>query len=269
MNKKLTILLGNDDGIEAAGIRILAKELGKFADVYISAPKNQKSAFSHNLSCNIPLYFGETEIEGAKKAWYVDDGTPADAMKIGLEVFLKDNPPDIVIAGINDGPNLGTDVYYSGTVAAGFEGHFMGIPSLAVSVNNWHGHDENHQKPYDFELTAEFVGKFIRWWANRNFQPKAYFNINTPADFNSIDKIAFTTIGVRLYNNVFVKFKDENNADYYKILGAPDDSQTVKNSDVDYINQGYITISPIGNDMTDYKILQEISIINTDDITNF
>lgn len=264
MKDKLTILLGNDDGIESRGIRILAKELSKFADIYISAPKNQKSAFSHNLSCNVPLYFGEAKIEGAKKAWYIDDGTPADAMKIGLEVFLKDNPPDIVIAGINDGPNLGTDVYYSGTVAAGFEGHFMGIPSLAVSVNNWHSREN-----YNFELVAEFVGKFVRWWANRDFQPKGYFNINTPADFQKIDKIAFTTIGVRLYNNVFVKFKDENNKEYYKILGSPDDSQTVKHSDVDYINQGYITISPIGNDMTDYKILQTLSVINTKDILDF
>lgn len=264
MKEKLTVLIGNDDGIEAKGIRLLAKELGKFADVYISAPRNQKSAYSHSLSCNIPLYFGETEVEGAVKAWYVDDGTPADAMKMGLEVFLKDNPPDLVISGINNGPNLGTDVYYSGTVAAGFEGHFMGIPSLAVSADNWH-----EKEKYNFQLTAEFTAKFVKWWSGRGFQPKCYFNINTPEYFNNIDKITFTTIGIRMYNNVFVKFTDETSRDYYKILGSPDDSRTVKNSDVDYINQGYITISPICGDMTDYRQLQELSVINTADIAKY
>ena len=262
MDRKLRILIGNDDGIAAIGIRALAKELGKFADVYISAPAYQKSGYSHNLSCNIPLYFGEKEIEGAVKAWYVDDGTPADSMKMGLEVFLKDNPPDIVIAGINDGPNLGTDVYYSGTVAAAFEGYFLGIPSLAVSVNAW-----KDSKNYDFNLAAEFVGKFVKWWAERNFIPNCYFNMNLPKNLDrEKTELVFTTIGTRIYSDVFVKFEDENGKEFYKILGAPDDSKTVPNSDVDYINQGYITVSPIGDDMTDYEKLQELSVISSSDI---
>lgn len=264
MKERLTILLGNDDGIDAKGIRVLAKELGKFADVYISAPKNQKSAYSHGLSCNVPLYFGEREVEGAVKAWYVDDGTPADSMKIGLEVFMKDNPPDLVIAGINDGPNLGSDVYYSGTVAAAFEGYFANIPSIAVSVNSWHD-----RKDYNFDLAAEFVGKFVRWWAARDFKPHCYYNINTPANFEKINKIAFTSVGVRLYDNVFEKFTDNAGKEYYKILGSPDDSQTTKHSDVDYINQGYITISPIGKDMTDYETLQTLTALTPADILDY
>ena len=264
MKKRLTILLGNDDGIDAVGIRALAKELGKFADVYISAPKNQKSAFSHNMSCNVPLYVGEKSIEGAVKAWYIDDGTPVDSMKVGLEVFMKDNPPDLVIAGINDGPNLGSDVYYSGTVAAAFEGYFAGIPSIAVSVNAW-----KNSENYDFELAAEFIGKFVRWWSAKDFKPHCYYNINLPYNLNIDSKIVFTTIGIRLYNNVFEKFQDNNGKEYYKILGSPDDTKTVKNSDVDYINQGYITVSPIGKDMTDYETLQALSVVSTAEILDY
>lgn len=264
MKEKLRILIGNDDGINSVGIKALAKELGKFADVYISAPAYQKSGFSHNLSCNIPLYFGEKQIEGAIKAWYVDDGTPADSMKMGLEVMLKDNPPDLVIAGINDGPNLGTDVYYSGTVAAAFEGYFLGIPSLAVSVNAW-----KDGKNYNFDLAAEFVAKFVIWWSERNFKPHCYFNMNLPKNLDKKhSKFVFTTIGTRIYKDMFIKFTDENGREYYKILGSPDDNQTVPNSDVDYINKGYITVSPIGNDMTDYAKLQELSIVSTSDILN-
>ncbi len=264
MEKQLTILLGNDDGIEARGLRSLAKELGKFANVYIAAPRNQKSAFSHHLSCRVPLYCGETTVEGAKKAWYIDDGSPADAMKLGLEVLLKDCPPDLVVAGINEGPNLGTDVYYSGTIAAAFEGHFLGIPSLAVSANC-----RNEKEHYNFDLAAAFAGQFIRWWAAKNFQPRTYFNINTPEHLENTDKIAFTSIGVRLYNNVFDKIPDESGRECYQIGGMPDDSRAIPNSDVDYAKQGYITISPIGNDMTDYRSLQKTSVVHTADILQF
>lgn len=131
----MKILISNDDGIAANGIRVLTKELSTEHDVYVIAPDRERSAAGHSLTLHTPLRVEELEaINGAKRTW-VTTGTPGDCVKIGINAILSpEEQPDIVISGINHGPNLGSDILYSGTVSCAMEGAMMGIPSIAVSL---------------------------------------------------------------------------------------------------------------------------------------
>ena len=131
----MRILISNDDGIAANGIRVLTKALADDHDVYVIAPDRERSAAGHSLTLHTPLRVEELEaITGAKRTW-VTTGTPGDCVKIGINAILsEDEQPDIVISGINHGPNLGSDILYSGTVSCAMEGAMMGIPSIAVSL---------------------------------------------------------------------------------------------------------------------------------------
>ena len=134
----MNILVANDDGILADGIKALVSKLSENYDVYIIAPDRERSAAGHSITLNSPLRVDEVEPKyGSKRSWAVS-GTPGDCAKIGVSAILADfEKPDIVISGINHGPNLGHDIIYSGTVSCAIEGAMMNIPSIAVSLNSF------------------------------------------------------------------------------------------------------------------------------------
>ena len=152
----MKILISNDDGIFASGIRALMEVLSKEHDVYVIAPDRERSAAGHSITLHTPLRVEELEPKfNVKRAWAVT-GTPGDCVKMGINAILaEDELPDIVITGPNHGPNLGIDILYSGTVSAAMEGAILGYPSIAVSVAG------NYQDLDHFYYAAEFIRKFL------------------------------------------------------------------------------------------------------------
>ena len=141
----MNILISNDDGIAANGIRALTEELSKYHDVYVVAPDRERSAAGHSLTLHTPLRVEELEEtrSGAKRTW-VTNGTPGDCVKLGINAILApEEQPDFVISGINHGPNLGSDILYSGTVSCAMEGAMLGVPSIAVSLASMHSEYED------------------------------------------------------------------------------------------------------------------------------
>ena len=131
----MNILISNDDGINAEGIKILAEEISKIANTYVVAPDSPRSAGGHAITLHKPILINDEFIAENVEA-YSTSGTPADCVKVGIESILKDIEIDLVLSGINNGPNLGTDVIYSGTVAAAIEGLVEGKPSIALSCDS-------------------------------------------------------------------------------------------------------------------------------------
>ena len=141
----MNILITNDDGIWADGIIELGKEISKYHNVYIVAPDSQRSATGHAITIHDPILVNEEFVDDNIKAFSIS-GTPADCVKIGIEALLKDINIDLVLSGINNGPNLGTDVIYSGTVSAAIEGFIQNKPSIAFSLNEFNVPKEEYAK---------------------------------------------------------------------------------------------------------------------------
>jgi 5'-nucleotidase len=165
----MKILISNDDGILANGIRALIEVLGTEHDVYVVAPDRERSAAGHSLTLHTPLRVEELEPKfGAKRNW-VTTGTPGDCVKIGLSAILsEDEKPDLVISGINHGPNLGADILYSGTVSCAMEGAMLGYPSIAVSLASLNYELES------FMFAANFINKFLPKIKEIDFPKKTF-----------------------------------------------------------------------------------------------
>jgi len=244
----LRILVTNDDGIFAEGIYKLAKKLSKQYEVIVVAPDRQRSATGHAITMHHPIRankisFFDTEIS----AWSVD-GTPSDCIKLALEALLEEKP-DFVISGINDGPNLGTDVLYSGTVSAAVEGAIHGIQSIAVSMA--------YIKDIDFDLGAEFACKMINELKVKKLPKDTLLNINIPeGSKEDIGGARITTLGIRRYKNAFVKRQDPRGNEYYWLGGELINETQNKDSDIVCIKDKYISITPIHYDLTKFDLVE-------------
>src|SRR6476619_1969520 len=161
------ILVTNDDGIYSEGLRKLVDVLRPLGEVFIVAPDREQSAASHALTLNRPLRLLQLE----EKEWIVD-GTPTDCVNLGVLQLMRDNRPDIVVSGINFGPNLGDDVTYSGTISAAFEGALLNIPSIAFSaIVGEH---------FSFDRCAELAAKIVRYALEHARDPNVILNVNFP-----------------------------------------------------------------------------------------
>ncbi len=243
------ILLVNDDGIESPGIHALACALQDDYDIRIVAPAHQQSGMSHALSANKKIKVEKFEFDQRKTIAYRVYGTPADCTKLGLEVFFKDDLPDMVISGINDGANLGTDVIYSGTVGAAGEGYAHGIFSVAVSL------------PAGAEFSFDDAAAIFRHKLPSLYQKgvHGFYNINFPRQLkDEEDSFRYTFQGQRRYENDYRREKDWQGNVFYFMAGAPDDSGNKEGSDVQAFEDGYISITPLGIDRTNGKILEMI-----------
>ena len=245
----MRILLVNDDGIYGYGIRTLAKRLIEKHDVTVVAPSNECSGTSHAISFFKALNYKEVDfIEGIKA--YSLDGTPVDCVKLGIDVICKGNEPDIIISGINNQLNLGTDVIYSGTVNAAFEGAIMGYKSVAVSAEC--------DMECEFEYASEFVvrnlDKIISMIDNHN----TIININIPHNDRKLIKgVAVTQLGIKRYNDRYELRKSTERSGYYLIGNPITVPENPIDCDVEMCNEGYITISPLTIQLTDYAILEK------------
>jgi len=247
----MRILVTNDDGIFSEGIHKLATHMQLYGQVVVVAPDSERSASGHSITMHSPLTvkkvkFFDTEIEA-----YSINGTPADCVKIGVEVLCKAKKPDVVISGINNGPNLGTDVIYSGTVSAAVESAIMDIPSIAVSMGS---HDS-----IQYDDAAQFTGSILNKIIENNKLHNMIININYPSKPKSeIKGVKVTTLGIRRYDNAFIERKDPWGNSYYWISGTVREIKQDEQSDIAAINENYISITPIHFDLTHLKHFEEL-----------
>jgi 5'-nucleotidase len=247
----MKILLTNDDGYTAPGILALYHTLSRTHDVTLVAPDREKSAVGHGISLNRPLRLIPVRLPDRGDGWAVN-GTPADCVKLALfELFNE--PPDLVVAGINPGSNTGVNIDYSGTAAAAREAAFNDITGVAVSIEiGPAGH-------LDYQGMAAFIESFIPTLSSYTLSPGTFININCP------DSRVGSTRGVKITrqarNNVstgFAKKADPKGCSYfwYDRLSP---CQAMEDTDIYALNHNYISISPLGIDTTDDHSLNRMA----------
>jgi 5'-nucleotidase len=240
----LLALLTNDDGINAQGLLALKKEFSKIAQVWVVAPDREQSATSHSLTLDYPI-----PIHKIADRIYSVGGTPTDAVMLAVRSILP-RRPDILISGINHGANLGDDVTYSGTVAAAMEGTILNIPSIAVSNVNWNA---KH-----FGSTAKFIKKLSLFVLKNKLPKDTFLNVNVPDKKQAMRKYKITRLGKRLHNDVVIDKINQRAGEYLWI--GEQTSIWEKEDDTDYaaIQKGYVSITPLHLDMTDYKAMERL-----------
>lgn len=255
MNKKPNILVSNDDGIEAEGLHRLAYELKKFANVYVSAPHRQQSSVGHSISIYYSLRAFQYKKDNRFFGWAVE-GTPADAVKLGVLFLYKDIKFDLVVSGINNGANSALAIIYSGTVSAATEGTVLKIPSVALSLVS--------SKRNDFKSTARLSAKIIKQLVidnKHNLTSSTLLNINfPPVPKSRIKGIKVTKQGKSNWSDHYEVRSDPNGREYYWLKGKMNVLDKENDTDVIALRQNYISITPLHYDLTDYHKLQEIEL---------
>lgn len=250
----MNILITNDDGISAYGLAILTEIFARAGEVYVAAPAQNQSGVGHGLTVTIPLRAQPYELAGAKQAWAVT-GTPADCVKLSLEQLLPAKP-DIIVSGINNGPNLATDVIYSGTVAGALEGFFHGLPAIAVSVMSSKPHSDIGNYRPAAEIALEYAQKILRGEI-----PRTLLNINVPGDRpEDVKGVRFAAMGWRWYHNAYVKCIDPRGRPYFWLQGEVIDGEADgRRTDVELCGAGYAVVTPLQYDMTDHCLLSQLT----------
>lgn len=251
----MRILLTNDDGIRAPGIRALWEALQDEAEIVVAAPAQQQSATGHSITVYQPIWVNEHHFDNPRVTGWRIGGTPADSVKIALDTLMP-KQPDLIISGINHGPNLATDVLYSGTVSAAVEGAMHGIPSIAISL-------ATDGEP-DFSPAAAFCRNLVQQIIERKLPSFNLLNINVPpVPAADIQGIAITKLGHIEYENAFEKRVDPRGRTYYWMSGTVMETHNPSDTDVAAIQANRISLTPIHFDLTDYTLLNNLQEWNT------
>ncbi|TYQ30734.1 5'/3'-nucleotidase SurE [Pseudanabaena sp. UWO310] len=238
------ILISNDDGIYAPGVRALAEALSKTEhQITVVCPDRERSATGHALTLQEPLRVDRiTDIYPPSIEAWACSGTPSDTVKLALDALLGDRP-DLVLSGINRGANLGTDVLYSGTVSAAMEGVLEGVPSIAFSLAGF-----TH---LDFSAAANFAKKMVQAISDYALEEPILLNVNIPAiDEEDICGVVVTRLGIRRYRDQFEKRIDPRGKIYYWLSGVVIEEEAEADTDIQAIRDNYITITPLKPDLT-------------------
>lgn len=228
------ILLTNDDGIYASSLKDLYNTLKELGDVYVCASDEDHSASSHSFTLRKPIKICEIE-----EKWYSVSGTPTDAVLLAYHALLK-RKIDILISGINDSPNLGEDILYSGTVACALEGTILGIPSFAISFV-----ENNKNLDIALKLVYNLTKNILRF----GLEKRTFLNINIPK--KEIRGLKITRLGKRVYKDMALPVKD-----FCYLIDGEMGFVSLRGTDFDAIERGYISITPLHLDMTNYKVLK-------------
>jgi 5'-nucleotidase len=245
--KKLKILVSNDDGIDAPGIYALVQELKRIGSVTVVAPDKQQSAVGHAITMNFPLRAKEVKKNGAVFGYAVE-GTPADSVKLAVKALLKQKP-DILVSGINHGSNTAISIIYSGTVSAATEGTILGIPSIAVSLTTY--------GPADFRYAAKFARRLVALVARKGLPNGTLLNVNIPPlPEKEIRGVMVTRQGRAVWNDFFEIRRDPANKEYYWLTGALQENDEGIEFDQSAVQNNYISITPIQYDLTDLTMVE-------------
>lgn len=244
--KDLSILVSNDDGIDAPGLLALVKELRKIGTVTVVAPDKQQSAVGHAITMNYPLRVKNFQKNG-KFFGFAVEGTPADAVKLAVRALLK-RKPDILVSGINHGANTAISVIYSGTVSAAREGTILGIPSMAVSLTTY--------GPPDFRYAAKLARKLVRLVAKKGLPHGTLLNVNVPPiPEKEIRGVLVTAQGKAIWADIYDARRDPANKEYFWLTGNLEEADTRHDADQWAVTHKYVSVSPIQYDLTDYPML--------------
>ena len=243
---KPLILLSNDDGVRALGIQALAGALADVGEVILAAPDRERSAASHSISLDHPL-----RVERVALNAYAIDGTPVDCVYLALH-HLVPRKPDLCLSGINNGFNLGSDVFYSGTVGAALEASLRGVPAMAISLER--------QNPQDFSHAAGFARELVRDILARGkdaIEPGTLLNVNLPS--GPVRGLRPTSLGRRIYRDQVDVRQDLRGRNYYWIGGPEEKGADVPGSDCTAVQEGLVSVTAIGLDLTHRPTLERLA----------
>jgi len=246
----MNILVTNDDGIHAPGLTALFQELRSLGQVTVVAPDSEQSAVGHAISLSQPLRVRQVSLDGDVPGWSVN-GFPADCVKIAIAELLPD-PPDLVVSGINLGPNVGINVLYSGTVSAATEASILGVRALALSLNTY--------KRTDFvraaRLARQVLARLLEW---PGWTPEVCLNVNLPdLPPDQVRGLKFTRQDVGPLVEHFERRVDPRERIYYWLAEINDRQAPDLNTDFGALEAGYVSITPIHHDLTHYPSLEDL-----------
>src|SRR5687768_3192968 len=244
----MRLLCTNDDGILAAGLESLVQAAEPLGEVTVVAPDREQSATSHSLTLHHPL----RPVKRGDRRWQVD-GTPTDCVMIAVEALLPERP-DFVLSGINHGQNMGEDVLYSGTVAAAMEGLALGVPSIAISFAGGDLRADVTQLKQQISVLTPLLRHLT---SLEPFPVYTLFNVNLPPlPGNKIKGVKLTRLGRRVYSNSLQKMQDPWGRQVYWIGGGDISWSGEGDSDFKAIEDGYISVTPLHLDLTNYDLLE-------------
>ncbi|UCG64822.1 MAG: 5'/3'-nucleotidase SurE [Deltaproteobacteria bacterium] len=246
----MRILLTNDDGILAEGLIALYEELKDDFELSIVAPETEMSAVGHAITLSNPLRVRRFKRNGTFFGYGVS-GTPADCVKIGVQEILQQRP-DMILSGINLGSNVGINLLYSGTVSAATEGAFLGIPSVAISLNT--------KNDPDFGFAAKFSRRMIQIVKENGLREGTALNVNIPAvPEDQIKGVSVTTQDLVRHKDIYEKRKDPRGNVYYWLAGETPVEDSIPDTDLMALRENRITITPISFDLTDVKEVKRLT----------
>lgn len=245
MNKQLRILVTNDDGIHAPGIKALATALREIATVIVVAPDRDNSGAGHSLTLSRPLSVAKLDDEH-----YSVQGTPTDCVHLAL-TGLFDTPFDLIVSGINSGANLGDDVIYSGTVSAALEGRILGFPSIAFSLTGEHRH---------FDTAAKIARQLVSHFLECKLDKATTLSVNVPdITFEEVTGFEITRLGSRHPAEPTVKQIDPRGRPIYWIGPAGNEKDAGIGTDFHAITQNKVSITPLNIDLTCYRSFNNVA----------
>ena len=240
------ILVTNDDGIDAPGIRALAKALAVLGEVWVVAPEKTQNAVGRGMTLHKPL-----RLRQLRTRWFAVNGTPADCVTLAVCKILEATPPALVVSGINKGWNLGDDVTNSGTVAGALEGMLHGIPAMAISL-------EDCPKT-SYSLAGRYAEKLAKHILKSGLPEGTILNVNVPGSKKeSVTGIQFTSLSQRRYRKPVVEKIDPRGGTYFWIAGERESWARKKPSDHDAVEKKMVSVTPLHLDLTDYAALNSL-----------
>lgn len=244
------ILITNDDGVRSEGIHALAAALQRIGEVTVVAPHVEASAIGHALTLRRPLRF-----ERVSERVFEVDGTPTDCVNIGITQIYGGAMPDLVVSGINKGYNLGDDVTYSGTVAGAMEGALLGVPSIAVSI-------ERSRNGYDFRPAAEAAARVAEYVLREGLPSRTFLNVNVPS--GALKGVRVTVQARRNHITIVDERCDPRGNPYYWIEEGGNEWEPHDRSDYQAVRDGYMSVTPLQPDLTDYSALSTLENLSLD-----
>ena len=255
-SRSMKILLSNDDGIHASGITTLYDALKDSGELHVVAPDTERSANGHAITIYDPIRTMPVEKENGFSGIAVN-GTPADCIKLAVSFLHKDNPPNLVVSGINLGSNTGISVLYSGTVSAASEAAVLGIPAIALSLCTW-------QDP-NWETAAHIATDVVKKYAENPLPDGILLNVNIPnLPLNKIKGMKTCRMGRSRFIEKFSEHRDPRGNRYYWLDGDLDLLDDTEDTDVRVVEAGYVALTPIHIDLTAHHTMEQLADWNTE-----
>jgi 5'-nucleotidase len=249
----VTILITNDDGINSEGLKVLSHAMGELGEIFVVAPDRQRSAVGLSVTLERPL-----RVESIGERKFSVDGMPVDCVMLAIH-RLMEAPPDLIVSGINEGQNIGYDIYHSGTVGAALVGTMFGIPSMAVSITNNRFSGDNQDVIW-YDTAAKIALKLAKNISQRKLPIGTLLNVNVPnLPLSEIEGTEVTRHCNATYNIEILHRLDPRGRKYYWLGGEFQGNSDRSETDMDALQRHKVSVTPLKLDLTDYTIMQELS----------